>query len=154
MLLPETELEFAATTSGSCGSDCKTYCLITNPNTEGKSHFGLTFFSLSIPSLPWWAFWIRHALFKNKTGFIENMWCYNLGILYKEAGEDLTEFDTIQEQDIFPQTNCGEVSRKCKSKIVSDVHILTLRPVNTPENHRNLIRDGFLSHTMAKCPGD
>lgn len=81
------------------------------------------------------------------------MWWYNLGILYKEAGEGLTEFDTIQEQDIFPQTNYREVSRKCKSKIVSDVHILTLWLVNTPENHRNLIRDGFLSHTMANVLG-
>lgn len=73
------------------------------------------------------------------------MWWYNLGLLYKEAGDALVEFNTIQEQDVFPQINMETYT----SKIVSDVHILALGPVNTPENHRNLIRDEFLSHTMA-----
>lgn len=77
------------------------------------------------------------------------MWWYNLGIVSEEAGDDLTELSAIREQDIFPHTKYGELLGKRNSKIVSDVHILTLWPVNTPENHGNLIKDGFLSHTMA-----
>lgn len=136
MLLPETGLEFMAIDSGSCSSDWNILPHDKSWHYEEKSYFGLAFFfSLSISFLPSWAFLIRQALFKEeqKTRFLENMWWYNPGILYKEAGEDLTEVSTIQELDIFYKLNMGRYQENVSKKIVSDVHIWTLWSVNTPE---------------------
>lgn len=139
------------TDSRSCSSACETYSLITNPKAMRiKSHCGLTFFSLSIPFLSSWAFRIWHALFKGeqRTRFIENMWWYNLRILSR-GGRCPARAQWRLGAGSFPHTKYGEVLGKRNSKIVSDEHILTVWPINTPENHRNLIRDGFLSHVIA-----